>query len=399
MVTSSPATSSSQRWSMLALLFVTRISLGFNFQTMGSVADPVVHDLGLSFAEVGTLIGLFMIPGLVLSMPAGFFGRYTSDRVLTSTGLALLGLGGLVAAMADGFIGLAAGRLLCGAGFVLCSIYYTKMTAEWFAGHELATAMAVLVTSWATGIAMGQISHSWLALHYGWRMPFVSAAIYCAAATVALMLFYRPPSSAPKAAQMSAAASLTSREWTLTLLASLVWSAFNCAYVVYLSFAPRLLEAGGIGPLAAASTVSLASWVILISAATCGAIADRTGRAALILSLALCCGMVILALLRHVEWAVPLSLAYGLLGMAPAGLIMALTDGAMAPHKRAFGMGVFFSFYFLLMAPTPGIAGWLYDRTHDPYVPILFAVGLFALTFAAHIVYRICQKVLPQPAG
>ena len=46
-----------------------------------------------------------------------------------------------------------------------------------------------------------------------------------------------------------------------------------------------------------------------------------------------------------------LSLAFGLLGMAPAGLIMALTAVAMAPHRRAFGMGIFFSAYFLLMAP------------------------------------------------
>ena len=385
------------RWAMLALLFTTRIGLGFQFQTMGSVADPVVRDLGLSFAELGTLIGLFMIPGLVLSLPAGFAGRYASDRVLTGTGLALLALGGAVAALADGFAGLAAGRLLCGAGFVLCSIFYTKMTADWFAGRELATAMAVLVTSWATGIAMGQISHSWLALHHGWRTPFVSAAIYCAVATVALMLLYRPPPE-PRAAPARASAALTSREWTLTLLASLVWSAFNAAYVIYLSFAPRLLEAGGIDPLSAASIVSLASWVILISAATCGAIADRTGRAGLMLSLALCCGMAILSLLSHVEWAVALSLAFGLFGMAPAGLVMALTGGAMAPSKRAFGMGVFFSLYFLMMAPTPGIAGWLYDKTHDPFMPILFAVGLFALTFVAHIAYRVCQRVLPQPA-
>src|SRR5471030_3439936 len=37
------------RWLMLALLFITRVSLGLQFQTMGSVADPVVHELGLSF--------------------------------------------------------------------------------------------------------------------------------------------------------------------------------------------------------------------------------------------------------------------------------------------------------------------------------------------------------------
>jgi len=52
---------------------------------------------------------------------------------------------------------------------------------------------------------------------------------------------------------------LTRREWTLTLIASLVWAAFNAGYIVYLSFAPRVLTAGGLGPLEAASIISLAS--------------------------------------------------------------------------------------------------------------------------------------------
>jgi hypothetical protein len=38
-----------------------------------------------------------------------------------------------------------------------------------------------------------------------------------------------------------------------------------------------------------------------------------------------------------------LALAIGLLGMAPAGLIMALTGEAMAPAKRPVGMVIFFT--------------------------------------------------------
>ena len=60
-----------RRWSILALLFTTRVALGFQFQTMGSVAEPVASDLHLNYAEVGMLIGLFLMPGMVLAMPAG----------------------------------------------------------------------------------------------------------------------------------------------------------------------------------------------------------------------------------------------------------------------------------------------------------------------------------------
>jgi len=43
------------------------------------------------------------------------------------------------------------------------TLYFTKMTADWFSGRELATAMSVMVVSWPFGIAMGQIGHGWLA--------------------------------------------------------------------------------------------------------------------------------------------------------------------------------------------------------------------------------------------
>lgn len=383
-----------RRWAMLALIFATRVGLGFQFQTIGSVTDPLIQRLHLSFAEVGTLIGLFLMPGLVLAIPAGFAGRYAADRVLVAVGLVCLASGGALAAVADGFVVLALGRLLCGVGFVLTTLYYTKMVADWFAGRELATAMAVLVMSWPFGIAMGQVGHGWLQATQGWRAPFVAASLYCLIGAIAMLLAYRPPPLRTGAAAVAPSARLTSREWTLTLIASVAWATFNAGYVIYLSFAPRVLVAGGMGGLEAAWIISLASWVMIFSGAMCGQIADRTGRSDLILYVCLCCGMASLALLPQVGWAVPLSLAFGLLGVAPAGIVMALTGAAMAPQKRAFGMGVFLSVFFLLTGPAPAVAGWLYDRTGDPFLPILLAITMFALTGLAYVVFRIAQRAM-----
>ena len=118
------------RWSILALLFVCRIGLGFQFQTLGSVSDSLVAALGFSYAQIGTLIGLFMLPGLVRALPAGYLGRALSDRVLVSLALLWLAAGGLIAALAQGFGQLALARLACGVGFVFSTIYLTKMTAD-----------------------------------------------------------------------------------------------------------------------------------------------------------------------------------------------------------------------------------------------------------------------------
>jgi hypothetical protein len=80
---------------------------------------------------------------------------------------------------------------------------------------------------------------------------------------------------------------------------------------------------------------------------------------------------------------------------------MALTTQAMAPNRRAFGIGIgiFFSSYFLITTPAPGIAGWLFDTTGIAYWPIVFAATLFLFTGVANAVFRYVQARLPKPLG
>lgn len=386
------------RWSILALLFVCRATLGFQFQTLGSLADPLVSQFGFGYTEVGTLIGLFMLPGLVLSVPAGWAGTRRSDRQLVSIGLVLLAMGGCVAAAAQGFGLLALGRLVCGAGFVFATIYFTKMVVEWFAGLELATALGILVMSWPFGIAAGQVGHAWLAMTLDWRAAFIAASACCAAAAAAIALTYRSPPSVA-AAPGPAAGRLPLDEWLLTLLAAAVWGLFNAGYIVYLSFAPRVLVAGGYGATQAASVVSIASWVMIFSVAAAGRIADRTGRHATVLCVCLAIGIASLLLLEQGQWAVALSLVFGLIGAAPAGIIMSLTAQSMAPQRRAFGMGVFFSVYFVIMTAAPPLAGWLFDRTGKPFAAIVFAAGLFAATGLGYAAFGPLKRALARQAS
>lgn len=375
------------RWRILCLLFLARIGIGFQFQTVASVGDELVVAFGMDYAGIGLMIGLFMAPGLLLAVPAGYWGRYVSDRIMVASGLGALALGGVVSSLATESWVIGMGRIFAGVGFLFSTLYFTKMAADWFEGHEIATAMSVLVMSWPFGIALGQVSHAWLAQAYGWQVPFQVASVYCLVSALAVVTFYRPPHDLPQS-EVGNKAAMTGQEWRLVLCAATAWGVFNSAYVTYLSFGPKVLEGLGQSSLAAAGIISIGSWIMIISGALCGQIVDRFGGRNLVLTICMGGAISALLLLGLPGADVGASVLFGLIGMAPAGVIMAMAGQAMRPQVRAFGMGVFFTVYYAIMLVTPPAAGAILDATGNAKSVLWLAIFLFAAVIPLGIVFQ-----------
>ena len=142
------------RWGILAVLFAVRLTIAFQFQSVAAVAPLLGHDFGVGLSEIGLLIGLYFTPGVVLSLPGGAIGQRFGDKSTVLGALALMLAGSLAMALTDSWSWQIAGRLVAGAGGVLLNVQLTKMVADWFAGKEIATAMAVFVSSWPAGISL-----------------------------------------------------------------------------------------------------------------------------------------------------------------------------------------------------------------------------------------------------
>src|SRR5205085_12647642 len=143
------------RWVMLAVLFVARTAMGFQFQTVASTGPFLLDALAIDFTTLGVLIGLYMLPGIVIALPGGMLGQRFGAKRMVLAGLAMMAIGGAIMGASSSFVAAAAGRLLSGTGAVLFNVLVTKMIADWFAGREITTAMATLVSSWPLGLALG----------------------------------------------------------------------------------------------------------------------------------------------------------------------------------------------------------------------------------------------------
>ena len=91
-----------RRWLILAVLFLARTAMGFQFQSVTSASPFLIADLHVGYAAVGTLIGLYMLPGIVIAFPAGLLSRRFGDKTVCAAGLGLMIAGGVLAGLPAG---------------------------------------------------------------------------------------------------------------------------------------------------------------------------------------------------------------------------------------------------------------------------------------------------------
>jgi MFS family permease len=378
----------SNRWVALALVFLTRTSMGFQFQSVASVAPLMVADLGLSYAQLGTLIGLYMLPGAFFALPGGLIGRRLGDRRVVVGGLALMVAGGVLTASAGGFATAIAGRLLSGAGAVLMNILLAKMVADWFAGKELSTAMAVMLTSWPVGLGLGVATLGGIAAGTSWRTAIMVTAL-AAALGLLLMLLYRNP---PGIAGGPARAALRGRELRASISAGFTWGCFNASLVAVIAFGPGLLVARGTSLGDAGRVVSLAIWLTMLSVPLGGLLTDKLGRPTLLIvtgSLVAAAAVLFIPMTTHTV------LAFCLVGLAiglPPGGLMALLPRLLPPERLATGFGVFYTVFYVMMALTQPAAGLVRDLAHTPAAPIVFAAAVMAATVVGLAIFRSIER-------
>jgi predicted MFS family arabinose efflux permease len=375
---------------MLGVIFLTRLSMGIQFQSIASVAPLLVSDLHIGYGQVGWLMGLFMLPGAAIAYPGGMLGRRFGERRLVLLGLALMTAGGLATAMSHGFTLAAAGRVASGTGGVLLNVMLTKMVADWFAGRELATAMTVMLTSWPVGIGLALATLGTLAGATSWRVAVHLTVIATAIAFVLMLALYRDPPARDTAGAGGTA--LHSREMWLSVLAGLVWGIFNASYVVFLSFAPGFLVAGGAPGGAAGAVPRHALWGKLGSVPLGGLLADRLKRPDLLTVGGSLLAMVALLAFPHTTVPALSCFLIGVLAGAPPGAVMTLLPKALPPAGLASGLGIYYSVFYLAMTVAPGMAGMLRDQTGSAATPIVFAGALIAVPILALAAFRRVER-------
>ena len=243
------------RWTILAVLFVARTAMAFQFQSVGAVAPLVGSSLGASLADIGVLIGLYLAPGIALALPGASIGQRHGDKATVLAGLAMMLAGELMMMSSTSWSLQIGGRLIAGTGGVLVNVLMTKMVADWFAGREIATAMAIYINSWPAGIAVALMLLPAIGTSFGVTAVGVAVSVPVIIGIGLIALVYSAPEQSPTGRVERSGISAATGYALIT--AGLIWCLYNVGFAMVFSFGPSMLVERGWSSAAAGSAISV----------------------------------------------------------------------------------------------------------------------------------------------
>ena len=377
------------RWVVLGLRFTVRLAMGFQFQAVGAVSPIYMREFSVALADIGLMISLYHAPGIIFAVPGGEIGRRFGEKQMVLLALVLMIIGGLIMALGQSWGWQLAGRLVAGVGGVLLNVLMSKMVTDWFAGKEIATAMAIFVNSWPAGIAVALIVLPIVAGFGGVAAVGLATVVVAMVGLVLLGLLYARP-----VGQLSATAR---GEWPkgsalrAVIVAGCIWGLYNAALSMVFGYGTALLTERGWSLTAAGSVTSLVLWMVAISVPLGGILADRTGRPNEIMLAGFACFAVTLAIAARTEAVVFWFVVLGLMGGLSAGPVMALPTRVLDPRARAVGMGLYFLMFYVMVVIGPIVAGRLAGLAGTSRITFDFGAALLVACFALFWLYRQLQ--------
>jgi predicted MFS family arabinose efflux permease len=382
-----PAPAPGSRWLALAVLTAARTAMGLQFQSVAAVSPLLMEHLHIANTELGLLVGLFSLPGVLLALPGGLLGTRFGDRRVVLGGLALMAIGSALIGVADTLTIAMLGRLLTAVGAVLLNVVMTKMVADWFARREIVWAMTIFINAWPVGIGIALFTLPAVARAWGLAAAFHASALFAVVACIALLAFYRDPPAATRQPSSVGLRLLSRREWGLVSLAAVPWTLYNVSYAVMLAFLPALLVRGGVSVEQAGALVGVQTMLFIVSILAGGALGQWVVRPAVGVAV----GLLVLAgalwLLPHGP-AAPILVVAGLFGGLPAGPLVAAPAAVLRAESRGPGLGVFYTWYYAGMSLLPPIAGRMQD-VYQGAAALTFAAVLLLFTLAGYVAFRV----------
>jgi cyanate permease len=368
-------------WVMLALVWLLYTCFGMVTQSLAPLVTPVRADLGLSYTQIGTILGAWPLVYVMVAALAGSTMDRVGVRASLGIGILLVALSALLRGLANSFEMMFLAVAVFGLGGPMVSIGAPKVIALWFKGENRATAVGIYATGPQIGgvIALSTANSLLLPLTGSWRLTFIC---YGALVMIAAMIWWAlardrearngTSNSRPSTFSGDVGRLVSVRNVQIILAIALV--AFVSGHGLG-GWLPKILQSGGMTPAEAGFWASLPALVGIAGALTIPRLAPAGQKRVVMALLLLGCSLASFAL--SLTTGVPMLLALVLQGVArssvtPLLMLIMMDTVEVGPARMGAAGGLYFTVGELGGFAGPFLMGWLADLTGGFFTGLVF---------------------------
>ncbi|MFC1861040.1 CynX/NimT family MFS transporter [Chloroflexota bacterium] len=357
---------SKNRWVILGVIYCCALAFAFTFQSIPPILSLVMAELDLSHTEGGLLMSFFALPGIVIAIPAGMLADRYNQKVLVIVAMVLMTAGTVIVASSNSLPVLALGRIISGIGAMSIAVILPQLLAEWFAGHEIGTAMGIIHTGMPVGTVLSLSLLSIMGENLGWRTGiWLTAGL----SLVALIIFACLYAAAPIRSQriIRPPEGLFRGIWQIGIpvwMAGFAWMMLNAGHISFVTFTPDFLRTTGSSIASAGFLTSLTMWPALVVSPLIGFVIDKIDRKRIIIA---GFGFVLAGLVvwtpQAINWIAVFILLTGIAATIIPPPIFAIVAEVTSPERLGLGYGIVSTCLNIGLLIGPAAAGFAKDVT------------------------------------
>jgi len=244
-----------------AVLFLVRIVYAFNWYNIGAVLPLIAVAFSASPAQLGIVLGAFLVGVGVFQVPAGLAAVRWGSRRVSLAGVAVFGAAGVASAFAPSWEVLAMLRFAGGVGAAFFFSPALSLIASYFPDGERGPVIGFYNGGFSVGGAIGLVAGAGIGLAIGWpaALGLGGAALLATTALAYVVLPRQPPEGSARASAavyVAGRAVLTSRSiWGLSLALTGFWTAIYLVAQDFVEYAHDVHPGWGTGVAALLTAV------------------------------------------------------------------------------------------------------------------------------------------------
>jgi len=270
-------------WTVLAIVYLATFAGNMMLNKVSPLVLNLTDEFGISLSQVGLLMSMFGLTGLILAIPAGIILQRRGLRFTGTVALGIVAIGAALGSLSGSFSFMVFSRLVEGIGVALIVIVSPAAIAMWFPPEKSGGPIGIWSTATpVAGFFIMSLAPQ-LAPTIGWRGVWWLTSGIAVIALVIYWLFIRPtpeaggPESSPPPADPPPRLKTSLRNKDIWLLA-IALMIFSLMFLPLITYYPTfLITEGGFSKERAGLFIGLMGLATIPSAPLAGWISDAIG--------------------------------------------------------------------------------------------------------------------------